>query len=251
MKPVEPADFYSGLVAELYSALRSVAPDPEPYARFIARSGEPALELGCGDGEPLLELRSRGLDVVGLDSSGDMLERCRAHAADLGLDVVLHHTLIESMDLGQRFRSIYLAGATFNLIVDDETARRALERIREHLEPTGRALIPLFIPEPIAERHLGRSTEQTSPEGTLIRCTTVSVSRNDVGRRQAVILRYERIRDDSTTSLEREWVLHWHTQAGFRQLADDAGLTVDAVVGADGKPAAEFASEFVFIVGPK
>lgn len=37
MEPVEPAHFYSGLVAELYSALRSVTADPELYARFIAR----------------------------------------------------------------------------------------------------------------------------------------------------------------------------------------------------------------------
>jgi hypothetical protein len=50
MEPVDPKLFYTGLVAQLYGALKSVSPDPEPYARFIGVSGEPALELGCGDG---------------------------------------------------------------------------------------------------------------------------------------------------------------------------------------------------------
>src|SRR4051794_24900290 len=75
-EPTEASQFYTGIVAEIYAPLRSRVPDPEPYARFIAASGEPALELGCGTGDPLLDLRARGLDVEGLDASADMLARC-------------------------------------------------------------------------------------------------------------------------------------------------------------------------------
>src|SRR4051794_30119765 len=118
---MEPSLFYTGLVAELYAPLRSTTSDAAPYAHFIAACGEPALELGCGDGDPLLELRAEGLDVEGLDASSDMLERCRTRAADRGLDVVLHQQPMETMDLPGRYRSIFLAGATFNLLVDDDT----------------------------------------------------------------------------------------------------------------------------------
>lgn len=58
-----PADFYTGVVAELYEPLKSESPDPAEYGQFIEQYGEPALELGCGDGEPLLDLRKRGFDV--------------------------------------------------------------------------------------------------------------------------------------------------------------------------------------------
>ncbi|WP_407061585.1 methyltransferase domain-containing protein [Actinomadura napierensis] len=40
------------------------------------------MELGCGDGDPLLELRRRGLDVDGVDSSADKLERLGRRARE-------------------------------------------------------------------------------------------------------------------------------------------------------------------------
>ncbi|MDP2289959.1 MAG: class I SAM-dependent methyltransferase [Actinomycetota bacterium] len=246
---MEPALFYSGLVAELYAMLRSSDPDPEPYARFIARTGEPALELGCGDGDPLLELRRRGLDVEGLDSSADMLERCRARAGREGLDVVLHHAAIETMQLGARYRSIFLAGPTFNLIIDDETATRALDRIGQHLATDGLALIPLFIPEPVAGDHLGRPKTRETGEGATVSFTVTSVRRDETRRLQSATLLYERVGAGSDATLERDWVLHWHTQAGFRALVARAGLQVRAVIGPDGRPVADDAQQFVFIVG--
>jgi hypothetical protein len=223
-EPVAPAEFYTGLVAELYAALRSADPDPEPLVRFIERYGTPALELGCGDGDPLLDLRGRGIDIDGLDSSADMLERCRVRARDAGLDVVLHHSTMESMDLGQRYRSIVIAGATFNLLVDDDTALAALRRIAAHLEPLGAAFVPLFVPPVVA--HLGRASETRSPAGDLLRCTPVAVDRDETARTQSVTLRYEREGVTGREVLERDWVLHWYTPSIFGDLAAAAGLDV-------------------------
>ena len=251
MDAPEPSLFYTGLVAELYAPLRgSGPPDPEPYARFIARSGEPALELGCGDGDPLLDLRARGLDVEGLDSSPDMLARCRAAAEERGLVVTLHQSTMESMELARRYKSIYLAGATFNLIVDDDTAWRALSRIRAHLEPDGAALIPLFIPSPMPPEALGAPRTHVTEDGRTMRFTVVSVARDDAARLQTAAVRYELETGEGHAVEERAWVLHWHTQQGFRQLLGDAGLLVGGVVAPDGSPASADASQFTFWVTP-
>jgi hypothetical protein len=220
----------------------------EPYLRFVRRSGQPALELGCGDGDPLLDLRARGLDVEGLDSSADMLARCRRRAEARSLVVTLHEARIESMELRRHYRSIYLAGPTFNLLIDDDSAWRALARIRAHLEPDGSALIPLFVPPPVLPRTIGKPRTHVTEDGTTLRFTVTGVERDDAARVQVHHTRYERERDGEQEVLEREWALHWYTHEGFRQLASDAGLLVDELLGEDGTRATPDATEYAFVV---
>lgn len=243
---MEASSFYTGLVADLYGPLKGHAYGPEAYARFISASGEPALELGCGDGEPLLALRAQGFDVDGVDSSADMLEHCRAAAAGQGIDVALHHQSMESLALPRRYRSIFLAGPTFNLLPDDAAADRALVSIRQHLAPGGSALVPLHIPAPTPAAELERHRQIRTEDGAVLRVAAVRQERDEHERTQTTVMRYERSRDDGTEVVERPWVLHWHTQAGFGALVRDAGLVTRAVFDPEGGPATETADIFVF-----
>ncbi len=247
-----PRHFYTGLVAATYRYLRSATVDPAPYERFVRRVGEPALELGCGDGDPLLDLVASGLDVEGLDASWDMLERCRQAADRRGLDVTLHLAGMEEMDLGRRYRSIYLAGATFNLLVDDDTAGAALSRIAAHLEPGGVALVPLMIPTPTSPVALGNYRVHVTEDGAIMRVVVVAEERDEATRVQVAHLRYELAHDGNVVeSTERSWVLHWHTQPDFHALADAAGLSVLAVLDPHGGPAGPDATTFVFLLTPE
>lgn len=246
MDEVAPADFYTGIVVDVYGPLRGSVPDPALYAAFIGASGEPALELGCGDGDPLLALRAAGIDVEGLDSSGEMLVKLERSAAQLGLEVTLHHSTIQTMDLGKTYRSIFLAGATFNLLPDDATASRALERVRAHLDVEGAALIPLFVPEPVPERDLGVAREQVDELGRTLRVTATASSRDEAARTQVTDLLYEIADAEGSESVERPWLLHWYSQQRFNELAIGAGLRVEAILAADGSDAAPDAEQFSF-----
>jgi SAM-dependent methyltransferase len=220
---LDPALFYTGLVADLYAPLRGSSNDPNIYANFVERHGQPALELGCGDGDPILALRQRGLDVDGIDASPDMIERCRARAAELGVTVEVSVQLMQDLALPRRYRSIYLAGPTFNVLPDDDTALRSLTRIGEHLAHEGTVLVPLFIPEIVPDDVLGKWKTATDSEGRTIRFTTVAQQRDEDARVQSTRLRYERGTDEF---LERDFVIHWYTQDQFRDLAERAGLKV-------------------------
>jgi len=244
---MDEAEFYTGLVARLYSPLRSADPDPDPYAGFIAACGEPALELGCGDGDPMLELRARGLDVTGVDSSADMLDRLRARADEQGLDVVVHHQRMQDLDLGTTFRSVYLAGPTFTLLPDDEAAAQTLGAIHAHLAPGGSALVPLFVPEPLPPAAIGHASEQVADDGTVLRFRVLAEAIDGRARRLVRSCRYESVAPDGASeTVDRDWVLHWYTQAGFRSLAEAAGLDVAAVIRPDASPADPDDDVFVF-----
>jgi ubiquinone/menaquinone biosynthesis C-methylase UbiE len=226
---MDASQFYTGLVAQLYGPLRSATPDPEPYEQFVRRFGEPALELGCGTGDPICALRQQGLDVDGVDSSADMLAICQARADAQGVTVNLFEQAMERLDLPRRYRSIYIAGPTFNLLVDDETALAALERIAAHLEPDGAALVPLFTPPPTPEDQLGVTRNHVTDDGAVQRVSAVSETRDEERRLQTTILRYESTHDGVTEMLDRPWQLHWHTEQGFTDLANAAGLEVMAI----------------------
>lgn len=247
-EPIAPADFYTGLVAEVYRHTRSETFDPAPYAKFIQRSGQPALELGCGDGDPILALRDMGLDVEGLDSSADMLDRCRLAAADRGIDVTLHHATFEAMELGRQYRSIYLAGATFNLLPDDELAERAMVRIAAHLEPGGSALIPLFIPQQPGESTIGSTQEHVSDDGTVMSVTVTDFARDEDARTQRTGLRYEMQEGDAVRSTEREWLLHWFDKETFTAMAERAGLLVVAVFDEEAEAETTHDTAFTFLL---
>lgn len=165
----------------------------------------------------------------------------------MGIDVQLHECSIEEMDLGRTYRSIYLAGATFNLLPNDDVALEGLRRIHAHLDSGGTALIPLGIPSPVSDNELYSERETEAEDGAVLRFSTVGSRRDEEARTQTAILRYEKVGAE-TEELEREWLLHWHTQDGFRALATAAGLETLAVAGPDGSPAREDARAFAFVL---
>ena len=230
MQPIA-AQFYTGLVAEAYAPLRSHAAPAEPYARFVRRFGGPALELGCGHGEPLLDLVAAGLDVAGLDSSADMLALCRDDADRRGLRVELVCQAMEQMDLGRRFRSIYLAGPTFQLVVDPTDALHALQRIASHLTPDGRVMVPLFVPQATEPATFGVWREHVTAAGATLAVSVTGESYRADERRVDTTLRYRRGPADRPTEVvERVWSLRWYGGGEFEAMAAVADLAVERVL---------------------
>lgn len=223
----DAADFYTGFVADAYAVLRGHTFDAERYARFVRENGEPGLEVGCGDGHPLLDLVASGLDVDGVDSSPDMIQRAEAARDARGLRSTLTVARMEHMDLGRRYRSIYLAGPTFELLPDDAAAAAALAAFSRHLTPGGTVLIPLWIPGPTDPAELGRARIHRAEDGTELRYQALTEATDPRTRTRRTAVRYERARPGSPLQvIEREWVIHWHTPTSLAELAASAGLRV-------------------------
>lgn len=223
----QAAAFYTGLVADLYSPLKSTSFDPSRYSKLIDQYGEPALELGCGDGDPLLDLRADGYDVDGLDSSPDMIDRLHRRARERTLDVTAWVAAMEAMSPPRRYRTLFLAGPTFNLLPHDEAMARALMCIHDALDPEGTAIVPVFVPDPISPQVIGVPHQQATSTGS-IAWQIVAAHRDEQARTQTLTLRYERECDGYLERTERDWILHWIDRVTFENLARDAGLTICA-----------------------
>lgn len=225
---VDPAEFYTGLIAEAYGELKGATFDPARYEAFVRANGEPALEIGCGDGEPLLDLVAAGLEVDGLDSSADMIDRAGSAAGARGLTTRLIHQRMEQMDTGRRYRSIYLAGPTFTLLPDDETCAAALRAIAAHLAEVGAVLVPLWLPPPTDPGAFGVARESTTEAGVRLRYTPLRETYDQQSRTRSTRVRYERsVPGEAEQVLERDWIIHWQTPETFAQLCASAGLAAE------------------------
>jgi len=242
-----PAQFYSGLVAELYEPLAGETARADDYAPFLDRSGTPALELACGSGLPMLDLLERGYEVEGLDASNDMLELFRSRAAERGLAPILHLAEMQSFRLPRRYRSIFLAGASFTLLTTDEDAAGTLKGIYSHLESGGHVLIPLEVEDVDAIRaQLGRRREIMDPSGNRLSVVMLELDVAGDGRNLSCRLRYERIPPAGDPSfVERTWERRSWTQAQFRELVLSAQFDEPTFLTATGGLAEPDASVFV------
>ncbi len=223
---MDPSQFYTGLVVDLYEPLLSRRARAEDFAPFLERFGMPALELACGSGIPLLDLLERGFEVEGLDSSEEMLARCRDKARARGLAPTLYRQEMQRMSLPRRYRSIYVAAGTFNLLVTDADAREALARIRAHLLPGGCALLPLEVPDfERATRGIGRFREARTQAGAVIRVGATEMEVDHGARTLRTRLRYERETPGTALErLDRDFLFHWWEADDFRVMLADAGF---------------------------
>ena len=69
------------------------------YIQEAIKGAGSVLELGCGSGRPTLLLAQNGIDIVGADLSGSMLEAARAKAAAAGVDVPFVQADMRHFDL--------------------------------------------------------------------------------------------------------------------------------------------------------
>jgi SAM-dependent methyltransferase len=121
-------------------------PDDAVHQAVVREGGGPALELGCGTGRPLLRFLEAGLDVEGIDSSADMLAICRRHAAERGLEPVLHHGSMAPLALDRTYATIFCPAGSFSLLDDRDLALRSLASWADHLRPGGTLALTLSVP---------------------------------------------------------------------------------------------------------
>jgi SAM-dependent methyltransferase len=131
---------YRDMLASTWDLLRgdtSDWPDRQFFRDIIQKSGEPALDVGCGTGRLLLKFLAGGLQVDGVDVSPEMIALCRQKALARALQPALYAQAVEALDLPRKYRTIIVPSSTFQLVTELSAASAALDRFHEHLLPGG------------------------------------------------------------------------------------------------------------------
>ena len=150
--PADPADYdayNSSELAEIYDAVYADRDDRAFWAAMAPADGA-ILELACGTGRVLLPLARAGHEIVGLDLSAQMVERCRAHLADEPAAVRERVRLVQadmtSFELGRRFALVTSPFRGFQHVTSVERQLACLGRCHAHLASHGRLVLDLFNP---------------------------------------------------------------------------------------------------------
>ena len=116
-----------------YELRAAAGEDVHGEANFVTRfSPGSVLDAGCGTGRVGRELFRRGVDVVGVDLDGEMLETARARCPS----VSWIEGDISAIQLGRTFDVVLMAGNVINFVIP-ASRRQALETLAGHLGPAG------------------------------------------------------------------------------------------------------------------
>ena len=138
---------WSDVYDSVYAYVRQDLPF---YVGEAVASGGPVLELGCGTGRVAVAVAEAGVDVVGLDSSTEMLEQARRKAGSLpggSGTLTLAHADMRCFELDRLFPLVIVPFRGFLSLLTVEDQTNTLLNVRRHLAPGGRLVFNVFVPD--------------------------------------------------------------------------------------------------------
>ena len=94
-------------------------------------------ELGCGTGSLTQELAALGFDMIGIDSSYDMLDIAMSKRDENGQDILYLCQDIRSFELYGTCAAIVSRCDTFNYLLEYEDLVNSLKLVNNYLDPKG------------------------------------------------------------------------------------------------------------------
>jgi ubiquinone/menaquinone biosynthesis C-methylase UbiE len=155
-----PSDYDS--FADIYHIWARSAPTTERnlpfYVEEYVRTPGPVVELGVGNGRIAVEAAKQGKPIIGVDSSVEMLKRCRRRAEEAGVAhlLTLIHADFQDFVLPEPAQLITIPFHTIGHLLRLDDKRAGLRHIYNQLAPGGRLIFDHFVFDPeTARQHQG------------------------------------------------------------------------------------------------
>lgn len=95
------------------------------------------LELGCGTGTMTGLLAQKGYDMIGVDSSGEMLAEAMEKKVESGLDILYLMQDMREFELYGTVRAVISVCDSLNYITDRDELRQVFRLVNNYLDPGG------------------------------------------------------------------------------------------------------------------
>lgn len=131
---------YKELCTEFYELDKPHA-QPDALLYYMEKAAETQgaiLEPMCGTGGFYIPLLEKGYAITGFDKSSQMLRRCEEKCKNKGLQAQLYEADFETFASEQKFKLIFIPNSSFCLLTDPRDIHKALKKIHELLDDTGR-----------------------------------------------------------------------------------------------------------------
>ncbi|GMK44381.1 methyltransferase [Paenibacillus glycanilyticus] len=250
--------YYGELCTEVYDLTKKVGQsfsgDIEYYREKLKHCKGRILEAMVGSGRVIIPLLESGLIVDGVDYSAQMLASCRYRCEARGLAPDLYQANLQELSLPHKYEAIIIPGGSFLLIEQREESIQVLNRLYEHLEPGGRLILDLFLPDNnYNSSELGRwdgTATYHLPNGDLI---TMEGKNAEVdlffNQYRVSYLKYEKWRKGVLIQTElQRFAMRWYGVEEFKMILEGIGFS-DVTVCADfvdGKKPSNGNQKFVY-----
>ncbi|GAA3400285.1 class I SAM-dependent methyltransferase [Paenibacillus hodogayensis] len=230
--------YYGELCTEVYDLTKKIGQsfdgDIEYYRDRLKTCKGRILEAMVGSGRVIIPLLESGLVVDGVDYSPEMLASCRQRCEERDLDVRLYESNLQELNLPETYEAILIPGGSFLLIEKREESLHALKRLYEHLQPGGRLMLDLFLPDTTFEHgHFGGTSTFHFPNQDIITMESKLVEADFYHQYKVSYLKYEKWRAGALIQTElQRFALRWYGIEEFKLVLESIGFT-DVVVSAD------------------
>lgn len=246
--------YYGELCTEVYDHTKKIGQsldgDIEYYRDRLKNCKGRILEPMVGSGRVLIPLLDAGLTVDGVDYSPEMLASCRQRCAERGLSANLYRSDLQTLSLPHSYEAIIIPGGSLLLIEKRKESLQVLKRLYDHLQPGGRLLLDLFLPDPNFE--CGQYSETSTfhmPNGDIITLESKLVEADLYNQYKVSYLKYEKWRNGSLIQTElQRLALRWYGVDEFKLILENIGFA-DVIVSADfeyGKAPTHGRQKFVY-----
>jgi SAM-dependent methyltransferase len=168
-------DAYTGF-AEVYDLFMDDVPYEEWADRLCSILKEFQIEdgilldLGCGTGKLTRLLSDRGYDMIGVDSSVEMLEIARSAEAEEEQDGQILYLLqdMRSFELYGTVRAVYSACDCLNYILEEDELLTVFKLVNNYLDPGGIFIFDMNTPFKYEELLADNTFAENREEGSFI-----------------------------------------------------------------------------------